>query len=97
LSAQYRKIYKEHQDDIIDYVNGVSKIYIDFVEQNPHKSMFLIHLLSNRNDPSFYPIFKDFMEKNIKSVEKVLTISFPASLSPGLQPGGVSRWVANPP
>ena len=75
LSAQYRKIYKEHQDDVIAYVNGVSKIYMDFVERNPHKSMFLIHLLGNRNDPSFYPIFKDFMEKNIKAVEKVLTIA----------------------
>ena len=69
LSVQYRKIYKEHQDDIIAYVNGVSKIYINFVERNPHKSMFLIHLLCNRNDPSFFPIFKDFMEKNIKAVE----------------------------
>jgi len=28
---------------------------------------------------------------------KCLAISFPASLSPGLQPGGISRWVANPP
>jgi AcrR family transcriptional regulator len=73
LSVKYRKIYNKNQDDVIAYISGVTKMYLDFVEQNPHKSMFLIHMLSSRNDPLFYQIFEDFMEKNIKAVEKVLT------------------------
>ncbi|RLC15788.1 MAG: hypothetical protein DRI57_12310 [Deltaproteobacteria bacterium] len=73
LSVEYRKIYRENRDDVTAYISGVIRAYTDFVEQNPHKSMFLIHLFSNRNDPLFYPIFKKFMEENIRAVEKVLT------------------------
>jgi len=47
-------------------------MYTDFVEQNPHKSMFLIDLFSNRNDQLFHPIFRNFMEESIGAVEKVI-------------------------
>jgi len=73
LSTKYRSAYKENKDDVIAYISSVNKIYLDFVEQNPHKSMLPIHLLSNRNDPLFFQMFKDFMEKNIEAVERVLT------------------------
>ena len=73
LSEKYRTAYKENKDDVIAYLSSVIRVYLDFVGQNPHKSMFLVHLLSNRNDPFFYQIFKDFMGKNINAVERVLT------------------------
>ena len=72
LLSSYRKVYKNSLDDEIGYLRGVIKIYFDFVKENPHKSMFLVHLLSYRNDPDFENIFKDFMDRCIEGVRRVL-------------------------
>jgi len=74
LQGQYRKIYLEYQDhgDEIRYIEAVSKVYIDFVQNKPHKSMFLVHLLSYRDDPDFAKVLKDFMKGSIIGIERVL-------------------------
>ena len=72
LLFAYREVYKKTLDDEIGYLKGVIKVYLDFVTENPHKSMFLVHLLSYRNDPEFENIFKDFMEGSIEGVKRIL-------------------------
>ena len=34
--------------------------------------MFVIHMLSYRNDPEFNGVFKEYMENNIRGVERVI-------------------------
>jgi AcrR family transcriptional regulator len=72
LSGKYKKVYREHKDDVAEYLKSITRVYIDFVEHHPDKSMFLVHLLSNRNEKAIYGVFKDFLEKSIKGVENVL-------------------------
>ena len=72
LLKDYREIYKRYRDDEVSYIKGVTKVYVDFVRQNPHKSMFLVHLLSYRDDPEFENVFKEFMERNIEGVKRIL-------------------------
>jgi AcrR family transcriptional regulator len=72
LLSSYREVYKNTLDDEIGYLKGVIKIYFDFVTENPHKSMFLVHLLSYRNDPDFKNTFTDFMDRCIEGVRRVL-------------------------
>lgn len=72
LLSAYREVYKNTRDDERDYLKGVVKVYLDFVAENPHKSMFLVHLLSYRDDPEFEVIFKNFMNINIEGVRRVL-------------------------
>lgn len=72
LLGEYREIYKKNLDDQIGYLKGVLKVYTDFVAQNPHKSMFLVHMLSYRDDPEIYCAFKDFMERSIEAVRRVI-------------------------
>jgi AcrR family transcriptional regulator len=72
LLADYRDVYQKYRNDEIRYLEGVTKAYIDFVVQNPHKSMFLVHLLCYRDDPEFATVLKDFMERNIESIRRIL-------------------------
>jgi AcrR family transcriptional regulator len=72
LLSDYREVYKSTLGDERGYLRGVVKVYLDFVAKNPHKSNFLVHLLSYRNDPEFNIIFTDFMEKCIEGVRRVL-------------------------
>jgi AcrR family transcriptional regulator len=72
LLKEYREIYKRYRDDEVSYIRCVTKVYVDFVRQNPHKSMFLVHLLSYRDNPEFENVFKEFMERNIEGVKRIL-------------------------
>lgn len=72
LLSAYREVYRNTRDDERGYLKGVTKVYLDFVANNPHKSMFLVHLLSYRDDPEFDIIFKDFMDRSIEGVRRIL-------------------------
>lgn len=72
LLADYRDVYDKNPDDEIGYIEGVTNVCVDFVMQNPHKSMFLVHLLSYKDDPEFAGVLEDFMEKNIEGIRRIL-------------------------
>lgn len=72
LLMAYREVYRKNLDDELGYLKGVTKVYVDFVVQNPHKSMFVVHLLSYKDDPEFDDILNGFMEKNIEGVKRIL-------------------------
>ncbi|MEW6264077.1 MAG: TetR/AcrR family transcriptional regulator [Thermodesulfobacteriota bacterium] len=72
LFAAYRLVYKANPGDEIAYLKGVTDVYIDFVRNNPDKSMFLAHLLSYKNDPDFKDDFRKLMADSIRTVEKVI-------------------------
>ncbi len=72
LLSGYRDAYKKNVDNEIGYLKQVTEVYVDFVIQNPHKSMFIIHLLSYKDDKEIESVLKAFMEKNIVAVQKVL-------------------------
>jgi len=72
LLTSYREVYKNNIDNEVGYLEGVSRVYIDFVEGNPHKSMFLVHLLSYRDKPEFEKVFMDFMESSVEGVRRVI-------------------------
>jgi len=72
LLLKYREVYKKNLDDEIGYLKGVARAYFDFVAQNPHKSMFIIHMVSYKNDPDLDRAFKEFMESTIEGLRRVI-------------------------
>ena len=72
LVSEYRVARKEYQGDEIGYLTAVTNIYIRYVEQNPHKSKFLIHLLSYRDNPEFEKTFNKFMQDSINDIEEII-------------------------
>ncbi len=74
LQSQYRTIYLEYRDhgDEVRYMDGVTRVYVNFVKNKPHKSMFLVHLLSYRDDPDFAKVLEDFIKESIIGIERIL-------------------------
>ncbi|ACL02861.1 transcriptional regulator, TetR family [Desulfatibacillum aliphaticivorans] len=72
LIAYYKVVYKSHPEDELGYMEGVIRAYVNFVMENPDKSMFLVHLMSYQNNPDFAPAFNQFMEASITTIEKAL-------------------------
>jgi AcrR family transcriptional regulator len=72
LVSEYRKARKIYTEDEIGYLVEVANIYLRFIKQNPHKSRFLIHLLSYRDNPEFEKIFNKFMDDSINTIEEVM-------------------------
>jgi AcrR family transcriptional regulator len=72
LVEEYRKARKEYRGDEIGYLTAVTNIYISYVDENPHKSKFLIHLLSYRDNPEFENVFNKFMQDSINDIEEII-------------------------
>ena len=75
LQRQYRKVYLGYQDhgDEIRYMEGVTRVYASFVKNQPHKSMFMVHMLSYRDDPDFAEVLDDWIQASIIGIETILT------------------------
>lgn len=72
LTAAYREIYQKYPDDEIGYLKGVTLFYKNYVFNDASRSMFLVHLLGYREDPDFESAFRNFMERSIDAIEKVI-------------------------
>jgi len=74
LQRQYRTIYLEYRDhgDEVRYIEGVTTVYVNLVKNKPHKSMFMVHLLSYRNDAEFAKVLDDWMQASILGIERIL-------------------------
>jgi len=71
LFVENQKVFKKYPDDEIRFITEVIEIYIDFLNQNPHKCMFLVHMLSITKEPEFDGFFKEVMKRFIDAFEKV--------------------------
>ncbi len=74
LQRQYHTIYLGYRDhgDEVRYMEEVTRVYVDFVKNKPHKSMFMIHLLSYREDPDFSRVLGDWIRSSIIGIERIL-------------------------
>ena len=74
LQRQYRTLYLRYRDhgDEVRYMDGVTRVYVDFVKNKPHKSMFMIHLLSYKEDPDFSKVLGDWIRASIIGIERIL-------------------------
>ena len=72
LVKEYRSASNEYSEDEVGYLIAVTKIYIQYIERNPHRSMFLIHLLSYKDNPDFKRVFDKFMNNSINDLEQVI-------------------------
>lgn len=72
LAGKNREILQQYETDEIACLEAICKAYFDFVDRNPDKSMFLVHMLSYKDDTDFNTAFETAMKKQIASVETVL-------------------------
>jgi TetR/AcrR family transcriptional regulator len=72
LIARYEAIYKDHRDEPLEYLKGVSNSYISFVRENPSMRKFLLFVLNNVFDEDFRRELEDFINLNIRATEHML-------------------------
>ena len=72
LGGENKEILQAYETDEIACLEAISKAYFDFVDQNPDRSMFLVHMLSYKDDRDFNAAFESAMARQITSIEKVL-------------------------
>ena len=72
LLGVYHEIYINNRDDEVAYLENVAIAYFDFVQKNPNKSKFLIHLLSYQDEQEFDNAFNEFIEGSIERIARVL-------------------------
>lgn len=75
LGAKWQNEIDKDRDDKYIYMNALIKAYVSFVIENPDKSMFLIHLYSNRDTEELDDRFKKFLELILNETEKVIVKS----------------------
>lgn len=72
LNRQYKIIFQKYEDDEVACIEEICKAYFEFVDNNPDKSMFLVHMLSYKDDPDFNTAFETVMQNLTGSIEKIL-------------------------
>lgn len=72
LTGIYRTIFKEYAEDEIGCLEAICKAYFNFVDNNPDRSMFLVHMLSYKDDKDFNAVFEVAVKQHSDRIEKVL-------------------------
>jgi AcrR family transcriptional regulator len=72
LFAGYRRVYKKYRHDEITYLEEVTKFWVNWVLGNPHKVMFLVHMLSYKGDADFFSMFERFMRMCAEGIRRIL-------------------------
>ena len=72
LAIENKAIRQKYKNDEITCIEAICKAYFDFVDRNPDKSMFLVHMLSYKDDADFNTAFETAMNRQKDSIEKVL-------------------------
>ncbi|MCP4750677.1 MAG: TetR/AcrR family transcriptional regulator [Proteobacteria bacterium] len=70
LLESYQEAYEKFRNDEISYLKMLIEQYIEFVTNNPNKSMFLVHMLSYRDDPDFRKTLKQFIDSCTTGVQR---------------------------
>ncbi len=72
LNETYQKELEKNKDDDLGYLKSISTAYINFVIDNPNKSMFLVHLYTYRAFPELDEGLKRFIEGMITEAEAAI-------------------------
>jgi len=86
LIFRFRAVEAKYYDDEINYIKGTMNAYLDFLMNDPNKSMYLIHMFSCMDEPEFRILIDRFMNRCISRIEREIdkakqkgTISNPLS------------------
>lgn len=72
LMELWQREMEQHAADPTGYLKALASSYINFVKQNPDKSMFIVHLYSYREFPEINENFKKIVNERIAEAEKVI-------------------------
>jgi AcrR family transcriptional regulator len=87
IAALWQNALEENKGDGLAYLKALSRSYVEFVVDNPDKSMFLVHLYSYRVIPELDEGFRKAMEAQMDELEGVIE---------SLQKKGVIRHAMHP-
>ncbi len=72
MAAIWQEALENNRDDDLAYLKAVARSYVDFVIDNPDKSMFLVHLYSYRVIPELDEGFRKAVEERLNEAERVI-------------------------
>ncbi len=72
LLDTWKNELEKNKDDDIGYLRSIAVSFVDFVVNNPDKSMFLVHLFSFRVVPEFDTLVTDFLKGMVESAENAI-------------------------
>ena len=72
MASLWQDALEASKEDELAYLMAVSKAYVNFVINNPDKSMFLVHLYSYRVIPELDEGFRKGVEEQLNEVERVI-------------------------
>lgn len=72
MMALWQNALERNKGDGLAYLKAISSSYVEFVINNPDKSMFLVHLYSYRVIPELDEGFRKTMEAQLDELERVI-------------------------
>jgi len=72
IAALWKSALERNKGDGLAYLKAISSSYVEFVINNPDKSMFLVHLYSYRVIPELDEGFRKAMEEQLNELEGVI-------------------------
>jgi len=72
MAAIWQNALERNKGDGLAYLKAISSSYVEFVINNPDKSMFLVHLYSYRVIPELDKGFRETMEAQLDELERVI-------------------------
>jgi len=72
IAALWQDALERNKGDNLAYLKAISSSYVEFVINNPDKSMFLVHLYSYRVIPELDEGFRKSMEGQLDELERVI-------------------------
>ncbi len=72
MTSLWQTAREKNKEDGLAYLTAVSTSYVDFVINNPDKSMFLVHLYSYRVIPELDRGFRKAVNEQLNEVERVI-------------------------
>jgi AcrR family transcriptional regulator len=92
LLETWNRELKKNRDDDLGYIKAIAVSFVDFVINNPDRSMFLVHLFSFRVYPEFDKLVSDFLKGMVQSAEDAIVTMknkgiIKSSLHPSLMAG----------
>lgn len=72
LLDTWKNELEKSKDDDIGYIKAIAVSFVDFVINNPDKSMFLVHLFSFRAFPDFDSLVSDFLKGMVQNAEDAI-------------------------
>ena len=87
MATLWQNALEGNKGDGLAYLKAISSSYVEFVINNPDKSMFLVHLYSYRVIPELDEGFRKTMEDQLDELEGVIeSLQKKGLIRPGMHP-----------